>query len=122
VRLAIPSFYIILAQVPKIMYCEGDPQPDVPWGPEKASPSDRYKPEMQPKGMGAKEYASSPDGHICFPFWIGTKSPPEAAPLPTLTLAGGASTLLTFAVLRLAPRSCTLRARQGVLVSFGCGD
>jgi hypothetical protein len=26
VCLAISSFYVILAQVPKIMYCEGDPQ------------------------------------------------------------------------------------------------
>src|ERR1035441_3346038 len=63
VCLAISSFHVIFAQVPNIMYCEGDPQPDVPWGPEKASPGDRYKPQMQPKRMGAKEYTSSPDGH-----------------------------------------------------------
>src|ERR1035438_2049976 len=63
VCLAISSFYIILAQVPKIMYGERDPQPDVPWGPEQASPGEPYEPEMQPKRMGTKEHTSSPDGH-----------------------------------------------------------
>src|ERR1039457_4620508 len=63
VCLAISSFYIIFAHVPKIMYGEGDPQPDVPWGPEQASPGEPYEQEMQPKRMGTKEHTSSPDGH-----------------------------------------------------------
>src|ERR1035441_8184902 len=75
VCLAISSFHIILAQVPKIMYCEGDPQSDVPWGPEQASPGEPYEPEMQPKLMGTKEHTSSPDGHSKLsPFWIGAIS------------------------------------------------
>src|SRR5450759_4064061 len=73
VCLAISSFNVVLAQVPKIMYCEGDPQPEVPWNPEKASPGDRQKPKMQPKCMGAKKHTSSSDSHSSL-FWISAIS------------------------------------------------
>src|ERR1019366_1525134 len=88
VCLTISSFHIILAQVPKIMYCEGDPQSDVPWGPEKASPGKPNEPEMQPKRMGTKEHTSSSDSHSS-PLLDQRNFAMrrEAAPLPALTLA-----------------------------------